>query len=226
MSTENLEGLDEGIDELLGKVASKVTSRRSAIRKERDGRRKHETHIALGAAAALQRSRDKRAVLDEEEEQLDNIQRMAGALLEAAEGTETEEPAQAAEHVHEEPAPSPPEPPVVAPVAGPPPPPPEAVAEPTAVIPAVEEVAVVEPPLMDFREWNGWQWLAAILGAIIGFIVARYTWHPLLGGIHGLGRGFLAVFWWVGMIILGFGLAGYVAFTIRWRRHGLANANP
>lgn len=84
MTTEHIEGLD-GIEELIGKIGSNVPKRRTQLRKERDGRRRHEANVALGAAAALQRSRDRRAILDEEEEQLDNIERMAGALLDAAE---------------------------------------------------------------------------------------------------------------------------------------------
>ncbi|MEK7602959.1 MAG: hypothetical protein AAB459_01810 [Patescibacteria group bacterium] len=60
------------------------------------------------------------------------------------------------------------------------------------------------PSRLDPHHWGFLGWLFAIIGAIIGAVVASNTWSPLVDDISGFGRGLLTTMWWIGLIGFGF----------------------
>lgn len=64
------------------------------------------------------------------------------------------------------------------------------------------------------QDWTAANWLLALIlsliGLVIGLIVARYTYRPISGGLHGAQRAAFDTFWWLGWGVLGFGIGGYL----------------
>lgn len=71
--------------------------------------------------------------------------------------------------------------------------------------------------LANRRTWSGVSWFFAILGALIGIVVASFTWHPLFSGIHGFGRGLLVVLWHIALTAFGFFGGGWLGWNIERR---------
>lgn len=214
MSTDNdnIEGLD-GIDELIGKIGPRVTQRRKQIETDRTGRITHEANLALGVAAAMKRSRNKRAALDEEDDELDDIERMAGALIDAANGqvpeaevSQTPDPVPAIVTI-EDITPTPePEP---API-------PEVVPEPTCEQPV--PVVVRRTNVVTFLggSWSRLCWFLALIGLVIGLIVASATTG--FDKFTGTGHAWFTFAWIIGLCGVGFFGGGFFGTLIDRRR--------
>ncbi|MCE7936859.1 hypothetical protein DYH10_03700 [Candidatus Saccharibacteria bacterium CPR2] len=209
MSTENIPGLEE-LEELLGRAGAAAAARRGKLRKEQDGRVRHERNLAIGAAASIQRSRDKRAQLDEEDAQLDEIERRAARLLD-----DVKEP-------EEEPL-APPEPePEPAPLTPPtgwngeedenPPEEPDDDGEEDAT----HVVVPVTPHVIDVRHWSMLQWLLAFAGLIVGLVVASAT--AGLDDLSGAGHGWFTFGWYLAVSGVGFFGGGLIGALIERRR--------
>jgi hypothetical protein len=76
--------------------------------------------------------------------------------------------------------------------------------------PAAGTRAVAHHHVFDVRHWSEVQWVLAVLGLIVGLIVAACTWHPLFEGIHGPGRGVAVTFWWIALPLFGFFSFGWM----------------
>lgn len=63
--------------------------------------------------------------------------------------------------------------------------------------------------IIDVRRWTGMQWVLAILGIIIGLVVANVT-YDMYDDINGFGRGLLVTLWFVFVAGFGFFLGGYI----------------
>ena len=84
----------------------------------------------------------------------------------------------------------------------------------TAVAVAINSDDIRRPSRLDCRNWQSVAWLFAIIGAIIGAVIASNSWSPLVDDIRGFGRGLLATCWWIGLTGLGFFGGGAIGATI------------
>lgn len=187
MSMANVPGTNE-VRESLATVAESTRQRAREIAANLTRLVVETTDIEIGSRAALRAVQDDHEVIAEE----------AAQLTAVIGGT---------------PPVPPPAPPAVTPV------PPAA--------PAASQTVVLPPPptahacatataingstvLFNVRRYSGVQWFLAIIGALIGMVVARYSYHSLFGNIHNDWGGFLIALWFAGIVTLGFGLGGYV----------------
>jgi hypothetical protein len=190
MTMKNVEGTDDA-REVLGTLADNVRARAEVASDLLRGLVIEATDVNIGARAALRAIDDEVEVLTEEAQQLAQVVR------------------------HEPPAAPPP-------AAAPAPPvvvQPQAV--PVVIAPAADPPTVVggaptpepnEPGFWHLRSWSILQWIMAIVGALIGLLVASQT--NGFEHFHGLGRGFFAAAWFIVLIIAGFGIGGVVGFLL------------
>ena len=85
------------------------------------------------------------------------------------------------------------------------------------VVPPAQAPAA--PHVMDVRCWTPVQWLLAVVGALVGVVVATQTWSPLFADIPGPGRGLLVTLWYISLVGLGFGSGGWIGSRVD-RHHG------
>lgn len=79
---------------------------------------------------------------------------------------------------------------------------------PTSVIPPT-----APPPARnnaDPRLWRGIGWLWAIIGAVLGLIVARVTYGFMWSNVHNEAHSTLVVLWFVALILAGFFTGGFI----------------
>lgn len=68
------------------------------------------------------------------------------------------------------------------------------------------------------RNWRGLAWLLALLGAVIGLIVARVTYEPMWQNVHGGWHSLLVTLWFVALIAAGFFTGGAIGASHEERR--------
>lgn len=217
MTTENIKGL-EGIEELIGKISTDVASRPNKIREELKGRDRHERNLALGAAAAMQKSLDKRALLEEELEQMNNIGRMADSFLVALkapsasaadDNDDTRAVPAAPASAPATPAPTVP----VAPAPAPAPPVDDTLVAPAPVVrdtPA--NVNVFVATYNTVRNFTWIQWILAVIFALIGLRIGLAT--DDFGFSSGPGYWLKEVLWLTGATLAGFAIGGFLGSLI------------
>lgn len=57
---------------------------------------------------------------------------------------------------------------------------------------------------MDPRGFSPVQWLLALLGLLVGLLVARFTWEDVVEDLDGFVRAVIATIWWLGIMGIGF----------------------
>jgi hypothetical protein len=210
MSTERL-NIPGELGKDLGRLGSETTQEPQKIDQEIRGRKRHIRHVAFGASAVIQRQEDEIDALEEKRQQMEEIAARAERLLgEDEESTRLREENERLRRELEEAREQPPAPPAPEPE-----PPADATAAPPAA-PATRDDTLVpglpdQPhpvrtgrPIWYVQDWTGAMWVAAFFFAIVGVVVATFTWSPLYGDIHGFGRGLLTTLWYIALIALGF----------------------
>lgn len=209
MSTEHIHQEAEAARKALGQVASAARKRSSELANKRRGLQRERDNLAVGVRAAMRDIDNEDNALEEEEQKLSEIlEGLPEPIVEVSEPTVasfTPRATPPAEIVVMEP-----EAPALR-TTLPPPEPEPATAEselPRRVTEQTNNAQQRVVEIIDVRRWTSPQWLVAVLGAIIGLVVANAT-HGMYDDIEGFGRGLLVFLWFVFMTGFGFFLVGY-----------------
>ena len=212
MSTEGLKGIDALRRGLLEHAQEVKTKAAETLEEINEVNRQKEADLE---AVAIMRRRFEQEATDK----LERLDHVAGQRAYIAFGTRSDEPAASAE----------PEPPAPAPT-----PEPEPTPEPdhgngdngdhTRVdTPSVRPEPQQRRNNGDPRNWRGLAWLLALIGAVIGAIVANVTYESLWQNVHNDGWHALVVtLWFVALIAAGFLTGGWYGAT----REEKAEARP
>lgn len=214
MSTRNIPQLPQ-IRGQLQATAGHVRDRSRQVRAKLEELDRTEDDVRVGTAAVLQSIDDDRAESLEEAEQLAAILRQAAGVESSGDVSETSprENSDASATVFDQDEEGT-EPPAAR----------EAPRSEPAVVSPPTEVVVVTPRRnhSDPREWQDapLAWILAILGALIGIVVASNTWEDVVDDLDGFARSLIATLWWIGIVGIGFFGGGTLGswLSCRFRR--------
>lgn len=188
MSTEHIREEAEAARKTLGQLARRAAARHREVQRELEGLATEEDNVLVGARGALRAIEDDRQVVVEELGQLVEILDAPG---DADNQVEPEVPI-FVQPRPEEPAPEP--------ISTPAP----------ADDEHDDDSDVVIINYWNPQTWSGIQWLLAIIGLMVGLMVASATWDNLVNGINGFGRGLISTAWWLALSGLGFFGGGFI----------------
>lgn len=206
MTTEGIEGIEksEAILELLGGLSKKARERAEALPKIQAGIDTRRKNAAVGLRVVERKLLDEEAVLAEEADQLAWILGGGDTSEKSIHDRVRKLPS-----VDDLPAPPPAKPPAPADGLVDTPRTPRKRKDVTEVIPATTPGT---HHTADIRQWSGWSWLFAFLGAIVALLVATFTAHPLAyHNAKGVAAVMIMVAWYVALVGFGFfggGLGG------------------
>lgn len=193
MSTEHInEELDAALAQVKAIMAKNEAERHRLLNEQTEADQALVEDVEAGAAlvrAAQQRHEDESA---ERQHRLAQANRIAGVRSEtppAPVSNDTDVSATVFDQDREEPE---------APAASTLPPP---------ASPPPTEAVVVERRRnhIDPREWDSpLPWILAIIGALIGIVVASNTWEDVVDDLDGFVRSLIATLWWIGIVGIGF----------------------
>lgn len=73
--------------------------------------------------------------------------------------------------------------------------------------------------VLDVRRWTRLQWVLAVIGLLIGVVVARATYDPMWSNVHNDGwHTLLVLLWFLALMAAGFFTGGWVGSLIDERR--------
>lgn len=211
MTTENL-GIDDDLRKVVGQAAGKIKVRPANIGRAINAANEERGKVALVASALIQEKNDELAQLAHEKAQQDEIAARARRLL------LDEDPPASSEEADTQPTTSTEQ--STAPEGAP--------TQPQPALRENDPIEYVNPdarsrrrrtssrrPPVNVLRWGCIQWLLAAVGAILGYVIARYTYHPLFEDMPaGGGRNLVTALWLIALIAGGFWIGGYFGWNI------------
>ncbi|CAN5409709.1 hypothetical protein BH09PAT4_BH09PAT4_01590 [soil metagenome] len=211
MTTKNLKGLQEildAADEANAEIENLATARAKEILEDQRKAEKKKTDADRRAAIA---ARARQLKFDDDSAERDEEAGQMKFILDPTPAPEPEPEPDPEPQAPVEPAPAPA--PVDHDATGNPP---------TAVVPVVMPAPEPTPPRnnVDPRNWRGIAWLLAIMGAVIGLIVARVTYGPMWSNVNSdTWHTVLVVLWFVALTAAGFFSGGWFGATREEKRN-------